>query len=119
MLLGTDIAQLAQTALTRIVHLTQNIEDLLTTTCEFAVALTFLQHLQGISILCILDEPAAAMTAIVIHEKRLVALGARCQCRQVAVGVSLVVVGTAVYVFLKVVKHCSLRPGARYHHYRP
>ena len=105
MLLGADVAEFAQTALAGLMHLSQHVEHLLSAAGEFAVAFTFLEHLQRVGVFLLLNEPAATVTAVVVDEKRLVALGRWRQCRETRSGVGLVIVGTQLGVGLEVLSH--------------
>ena len=107
-LLGADVAELAQTALAGLMHLPQHVEHFLAAAGEFAVAFALLEHLQGIGVFFLLNEPATAVTAVVVDEKRLVAVRRRRQGWKSRRGVGLVVVGAQFGVCLEILAHTGI-----------
>ena len=73
MLLGPDVAEFAQATLTGLMHLSQHVEHFLAAAGEFAVAFALLEHLQGIGVFFLLNEPATAVTTVVVDVERFVA----------------------------------------------
>ena len=96
-------------------HLSQHVEHFLAAAGEFAITLRFLEPFQRHRIFLVVNEPAAAVTAIVVDEERLIASRSRRQCREAIDWIGLIIVGTQFGVRLEVLAHCCLQGHACQH----
>ena len=105
MLLVADVAQLAQAVLAGLIDLAQDLQHLLTTRGEFAVTHSLLQHVQRTRVVRLVDEPAAAVAAVVADEKRFIAIGGCRDGGEAIDGIGLVIVGAQLGIGLEILAH--------------
>ena len=118
-LLGSHVAQFARAALCLESHLLQDAQQHLAFLGEVVELLELLKRGDGSLVTALLGEPAAAVAAVVVDEKRLIACWCRCELRQPlgGVGVGIVVAAAAVVVDSNLLlcylglSHCRYRGG--------
>ena len=107
-LLCTDVAQFAQTLVRRSVHLFEGSQSGLTTSREFAHRVGFREDGNGGTVLLWVDEPTAAVTAIMVDIEWRISLWRSGKRWQILVGIGIIIVGCLLVISLKVFTCASI-----------